>query len=186
MCHGQWQRTLAYSTTAFRPKQHHPISCSARRICVSRPVDSDAGQRSVVQCDQATAPDHGAHHRALEAALPGVVPRKNSISMEWTSRVTLLHSHRPQARLGETGMVSSPTAGALLSCRFAIDYLTQNYRRNPNGNGRQPCSRVHFGAVPNVAAPRWSSKDLLRPSSSFGLRPGSPESRHETPITISL
>ena len=45
--------------------------------------------------------------------------------------------------------------------------------------------RIHFGAVP-VAAPWWSSKDLLRPRSNFFLRPGSLESRHDIPIPISL
>ena len=39
----------------------------------------------------------------------------------------------------------------------------------------------------SVADPWWfSRRDLLRPNSSFVLRPGSPESRHETPIPILL
>src|ERR1035437_1846598 len=78
------------------------------------------------------------------------------------------------------------TAAAPLSCRFAFNYSTQSSHRNPNQKRRQPSSRIHFGAVPNVAAPWWSSKDLLLPSSNFVLPPGLPEPRHETPIPISL
>ena len=42
---------------------------------------------------------------------------------------------------------------------FVIDYSTQNNRRNPNQKRPQPSNRIHFGAVPDVAAPWWSSKD---------------------------
>ena len=81
---------------------------------------------------------------------------------------------------------SSPTAGVPFSCRFAIDYSTQNSHRNPNQKPRQPSSRTHFGSVPNVAAPWWSSRDLLLPSSNSVLPHCSPEPLHETPNTISL
>ena len=92
----------------------------------------------------------------------------------------------PGASSASATSASSPTAGVPLSYRFAIDYSTQNNPRNPNQKRGQPSRRIHFGAVPNVAAPWWSSKDLLRPSSNFVLRPGSLESRHDTPIPISL
>lgn len=92
----------------------------------------------------------------------------------------------PKASSASATSASSLTAAAPLSCRFAFNYSTQSSHRNPNQERRQPGSRILFGAVLNVADPWWSSKDLLRPSSNFVLRPGSPESRHETPIPISL
>ena len=92
----------------------------------------------------------------------------------------------PKASSASATLVSSPTGGAPPSCRFVIDYSTQNNRRQPNPKRRQPSRRIHFGAVPNVAAPWWSSKDLLRPNSNFVPRPGRLESRHDTPIPISL
>jgi hypothetical protein len=49
--------------------QHRPVPFSARRRCVSCQVDSDAARRRVVQRNQAPAPDHGAHNRALVATL---------------------------------------------------------------------------------------------------------------------
>src|SRR5208283_3987202 len=62
--------------TTFLPKQHSPVAFSARRTRVSRQVDSAAGRRRVVQRDQAPAPDHRPHHRALEAALPATRNRR--------------------------------------------------------------------------------------------------------------
>jgi hypothetical protein len=95
-------------------------------------------------------------------------------------------THSPKAPSASATSASSPTGDAPLSCHFAIDYSTQYSHRNPNQKPRQPSSRIHFGAVPNVAAPWWSSKGLPRPNSNFVLPPGSPEPRHETPIPISL
>src|SRR5229473_5556730 len=92
----------------------------------------------------------------------------------------------PKASSASATSASSPTAGGPLSCRFAIDYSTQNSHRNPNQKPRQLSSRIHFGAVPSVAAPWWSSKDLLLPSSNSVLRPFSPEPLHDTPIPIAL
>ena len=92
----------------------------------------------------------------------------------------------PKASSASATSASLPTAAAPLSCRFAFNYSTQYRHRNPNQKHRLPRNRILFGAVPNVAAPWWSSKDLLRPSSNFVLHPGSPEPRHETPIPISL
>src|ERR1017187_3081714 len=92
----------------------------------------------------------------------------------------------PKASSASATSASSLTAAAPLSCRFAFNYSTQSSHRNPNQKRRQPSSRIHFGAVPNVAAPWWSSKDLLLPSSNFVLPPGLPEPRHETPTPLSL
>src|SRR5450759_4476773 len=92
----------------------------------------------------------------------------------------------PKASSASATSASSPTGGAPLSCRFAIDYSMQNSHRNPNQKLRWLSSPAHFGSVPNVAAPWWSSRDLPRPSSNFVLPPGSPEPRHETPFPISL
>src|SRR5712692_2285819 len=92
----------------------------------------------------------------------------------------------PKVSSASATSASSPTAGVPLSCRFAIDYSTQNRHRNPNQKPRQPSRRTHFGSVPNVAAPWWSSRDLLRPRSNSVLPPGSPEPLHETPTTLSL
>src|SRR5713226_6806015 len=69
----------------------------------------------------------------------------------------------PKVSSASATSASSPTAGVPLSCRFAIDYSTQNRHRNPNQKPRQPSRRTHFGSVPNVAAPWWSSRDLLLP-----------------------
>ena len=92
----------------------------------------------------------------------------------------------PKASSASATSASSPTAAAPLSCRFAFNYSTPSSHRRQNQKPRLPRNRALFGAVLNVAAPWWSSKDLLQPSSNFVLRPGSPESRHETPIPISL
>ena len=85
-CHCYWQRGPAHATTAFRSGQHRPVSFSARRIRVSRQADSDAERRRVFQRYQATAPDHGAHYRSLEAAL-------SALRTRWTGHL----SSRPKA-----------------------------------------------------------------------------------------
>src|ERR1039457_3208914 len=95
-------------------------------------------------------------------------------------------THCPKASSASATSASSLTAAAPLSCRFAFNYSTQSSHRNPNQKRRQPSSRIHFGAVPKVAAPWRSSKDVLLPTSNFVLPPGLPEPRHETPIPISL
>ena len=92
----------------------------------------------------------------------------------------------PKASSASATLASLPTAAAPLSCRFAFDYSTQNNRRDPNQKPRQPSSRIHFGAVPNVAAPWGSSRDLPLPNSNSVLHRFSSEPLHETPITISL
>src|SRR5229473_1541515 len=92
----------------------------------------------------------------------------------------------PKASSASATSASSPTAGGPLSCRFAIDYSTQNSHRNPNQKPRQLSSRIHFGAVPSVAVPWWSSRDSLLPSSNSVLHHFLSEPLHETPIAISL
>src|SRR6266849_3832542 len=92
----------------------------------------------------------------------------------------------PKASSASATSASSPTGGAPLSCRFAIDYSMQYSHRNPNQKPRQLSSRTRFGSVPNVAAPWWSSRDLLLPRSNSVLPPCSQEPLHDTPITISL
>jgi hypothetical protein len=92
----------------------------------------------------------------------------------------------PKVSFASATSASSPTAAAPLSRRFAFNYSARSRNHRSNNKHRPPRNRALFGAVLNVAAPWWSSKDLPPSSSNFVLRPGSLESRHETPIPISL
>jgi hypothetical protein len=92
----------------------------------------------------------------------------------------------PKALSAFATLASSPTAGAPLSCRFAFNYSELYSHRRTNQKPLLPMNRVHFGSVPNVAAVWWSSRDLRLPRSNSVLHPLSPESPHETTISISL
>jgi len=82
----------------------------------------------------------------IQPRYPFFLPRQGSCAASCCTRC-------PKASSASAISASSPTAGGPLCFRFAIDYSTQNNRRNPNQKRRQPSSRTRFGSVPNVAAP---------------------------------
>jgi len=81
-----------------------------------------------------------------------------TLALDEFLRRFLLHTlPKGFVRIRHFGFLANRRRATLLPLCYRL--LDAEQPRNPNQKRPQPSNRIHFGAVPNVAATWWSSKD---------------------------